>query len=156
MNEVIKNSQYCKDTIKLKSALESGFISLGERLMRIRDGRMWEGEWDSFAEYLAEIKVTEATASRLISVYGTFVIEDKMDETDLVAIGWSNLYSISLRSKDAEERKSYVDKGLVMPSADLRKELRSSPKIRSCAHSDTYAVRICRDCGESLGRVYEK
>ena len=144
---------FCNNTLQLKKTIESSFLVLGERLAKIRSERLWESNWDSWAEYLMEMKVTESTASRLISVYDKYVIEYKISEEKLANVGWSNLYEMIPLLKDKGSADEMIDKTSLMRKEDIREEIRSA---RHEAHEHEWTdlhLRICKKCGKKE-RVY--
>ncbi len=148
MNELTNKQahEFCLNTLKLKKTLESGFLSLGEKLKKIRDERLWESNWESFELYLEDARITPATASRLITVYETFVLDYGMKEESLGSIGWSVLYEISLKSETKSEAKEFVEKAMVMKRDDLMHELKSKKRNQDCKHPKKYQIEVCPDC----------
>lgn len=147
-----KNLEYCEKTLTLKSALEEGFVALGERLGRIRDEELYKPQWSTFAEFLEEMKLSEATASKMISIYQKFVIGFGIaPEKIALAGGWNPAYEISTFAQTKKEAVEWLEKSSTLTRQDLRKELqerKSGIPMKECKHKDTYTIKICRDCGE--------
>ena len=155
----ISKYNYCEETTKLKQSIEVSFITLGERLRRIRDEKLYEGQWETFALYLMDAKISEATASKLINIYQRFFVEWNFPSEKLVeAGGWTVVASLLPVCKTKEQAEEWMDKALVLSRPDLEKEIREvktgMPMI-TCKHSDSYMIKICRHCGERE-RIYEK
>ncbi|MDL5400733.1 hypothetical protein QSI00_24520, partial [Escherichia coli] len=72
------------------------FLLLGERLKKIRDEKLYIPSFEAFWCFAEEeIKLSESTCSRLISVYEKFILEWNIDPADVVAIGgWNEAYLI--------------------------------------------------------------
>lgn len=159
MNKEITNTNYCEETRKLKGALETGFIKLGERLKKIRDERLYEGRWNNFEEFVADMQMSEATASRLITVYSKFILEYGMDSDEIGSIGWSTLYVLAKSVDNKKEAKEFVEKALVCKRSDLEEELRekkAKANSRECEH-DYFEVHFkqCKKCGVRV-KIYNK
>lgn len=146
--DVDEQLEYCTTTLDLKKTIETSFIALGERLSKIRFESLWRSNWNSFAEYLMEMKINESTASRLISVYDTYVGNYKIDESKLAAIGWSNLYDMIPLVKTREKAEELVDKTSEMRKEDVREEIRAAKF--NCTDHDWVELHIqtCRICGK--------
>ena len=134
MSEIIP-TEYCAETIALKKTIESGFIVLSERLTRIKEERMWEGQWSSFSEYLAEMNITDSTATKLITVHKMYVQEYNLDDTLLMQAGWSNLYEIRhmVGGKKKEEVEDFVKQVSLLKRDDTRQMIREQQKP-NCEH----------------------
>ena len=148
MKELIAR-EFCDETIALKQTLESGFIVLGERLSRIKREQMWEGQWSSFAEFLHEMDINEATASRLMTVYETYVEQYNIEQQYLSGKSWYTLYEMRKlipENADTEKVKELVQSTDGMTRVGL-KELIRNQEHPECEH-EWYEVRIrqCRNC----------
>lgn len=88
----MKPIQYLRDTIKMVSHIESSFIELGMRLLKISDEKLYLGEYDTFNDFLLEANIKPAVASKLISVNKTFLVEGKVSPEKMASIGYSKLY----------------------------------------------------------------
>lgn len=154
--EIINPLDYCRSTIQLKETIETSFIALGERLARIRQGNLWEQEWGSWEEYVMELKMSPATASKLINVYETFVVKFQLPHDKLGATGWASLYEVLPLCTSKEKAEEMVEKATVLKRDDLRDEIREATK-GVCSHTNghTITLRICDDCGKKI-RVYEE
>lgn len=159
MDKKLTNYNYCQACIEWKEQIELAFIVLGEKLMNIRDKYMYVDSWESFDDYLKEIKMQPSVASRLITVYKKFVLEYELPVDRIAAAGgWSNAYEIIGKSKDREEALSWLER---FENADsektvgsIKKELRSGISRDDCPHSESYILKVCLKCGEKV-RVYE-
>lgn len=156
LNE-ISNHQYCVDTLVFKENLESGFLSLAKRLKKIRDENLFEPQWQSFGEYLNELKLTESKVSKLISVYELFVLDYDIEEKKLLeAGGWSNLYELTGVVHSKEEAESWIDRRINAFEPHFREEIRMARKGLPDDHIHTfYEIKICKDCGHRE-KIYPK
>lgn len=150
MTELAIASQFCAETIGLKRTLESGFIVLGERLAKIKKEELWRSQWDNFAAFLQEMDINEATASRLITVYTTYIEQYEMKQEELSGHSWYNLYQLrKVIPKDATP----VDvKKLVLSAGNLQRrdieQMIREEEHGECTH-DWFVVhfRQCKHCG---------
>ncbi len=147
----IKDFNFCKETAILKGTIESAFLSLGERLRRIRMERLYQGQWSSFEEYCLDMKMPESTASKLISIYEKFIVNFGIEpELLLAAGGWSSVAEIVPVVHSKEEALYWIDKATVLSRPDLRIEVRiarTGIPPEKCSHLNSYTLKICRDCG---------
>ena len=149
MNEITP-TDYCQETINLKKGLESGFIVLAERLAKIKQEEMWKEQWSSFSEYLAEMRITDATASKLIAVHRLYVEKYQIDEQLLVETNWSTLYEIRelVGEKPKAEVIQIIKDFSVLKRDDAREVLREA-KNGECLHDwREVHLRVCNKCNK--------
>lgn len=145
-----KNVSYLHKTIQLREQLEGGFLLLAERLKKIRDERMFRDEYDSFEDFLREIRISPATASKLIGVYEKFVILGDIAPEDLIKQGWTNLSIFLPLITSKKNAREIYDKVAPLDRTDAMRvyeEMKRGVDMGTCPHGDTYALEICRDCG---------
>lgn len=151
MSDIEKaNNDYCKEALKLKNTIEYSFIELGKRLRIIRDERKFEPEWEAFDDYLIEMRLTKGTASKLINIYERFVLEYKFPVAQLAEVGWSQLSEVLPVVKSKKDAEHWVHMAAQHPLRELRdeiKEKKTGIDQRTCKHSNSYTIRVCRDCG---------
>ena len=149
----IKAYDYCQETIAIKSHIENSYLVLCQRLHKIKSERLYEGSYTSWVLFLEEMKIDKFTAERMVKIYDTFVLKYAISPAKIEgAGGWSvvaELLPISNSKEEAEEALEYA-------TGALKKDVRiyvhqkrhgvSTDKL--CTHTDTYLVRICRDCGD--------
>ena len=82
------NESYLKETISLRHNIEGAFLELGERLNNIRSKAIWRGKYESYEEFLEDIKITPTIASSLVTVYTVYVLEHKVPIKKLSAVGY--------------------------------------------------------------------
>lgn len=151
--ELQNKNDYLEGTIKLKVNLEEGFLVLAERLYQISTANLWMGVYDSFELFLDELKVSPATASKLINVYKTFVIKFGMGTEELVKSGWSSLYQVIPLCVDAQSAKEWVEKSSLHTRKDLEIEVQEKKRGVSqyeCPHKNSYRIEVCKDCGSKI------
>lgn len=143
---------YCYETKKLVEQIESSFLVLAERLHKIYHQNLWQGEWDSWEEFTSDIKISRATASKLISVFDTYVLEYKMEPAELAAAGWSGLYELLPMVTDKSTAEECVTKATTLRREEIREELREHKHGR-CDHSELVEVHFmqCKHCGYRSG-----
>lgn len=144
-----KNHRFCLETMDFKQRIEIDFLQLGERLYRIREGRIYEPFWSDFDEFLMEMKISDSTASRLIGIWHKFVFQFKIATSQIAkAGGWSVVAEIMPACEDKRLAVHWLAKAQNLSVTDLRRELRESKSgidMRDCDH-DFYLLRCCRKC----------
>jgi len=154
----IQGYDYCQETISLKIKLETGFLLLGERLKKIRDGFLYQPQWESFDIYLDEIKIDPATASKLITIYTKFVLEYGIAPEEIAAAGsWSNAYEISTVAKTKEDVTRWLEESKDRTPKDTKIELRKVKTGKdpdNCKH-EWVSIRYCSHCN-TKEKIYDK
>lgn len=89
----MKPADYLRDTIDVVKQIETRFFELGKRLWRINQEKMWQGEYDSFHQFLNEIGVNHGMATMLMKNYQYYILEGKQKPKDLIEVGYSKLYA---------------------------------------------------------------
>lgn len=122
-----QNHEFCKETMVFKQKLELHYLEFGKRLMEIRDGQLYRPYWTTFGDYLMEMKKNEAWASRIITVYETFVLKFQIPEKHLVAAGgWSMLYEVIPVATNKKKALEWVKRAAEHPQYELRAEIREA------------------------------
>lgn len=153
----LANFNFCEETLKLKSNIEEGFLELGKRLMTIRDGEMYKGQWQDFPEFLADMRLSEGAASKLINIYKKFVVEYNFPQESLAIAGVGNLGNVLARVSDKESAAHWLHLASTLSREDLAKEIKESKTgilMATCMSHDYYALRVCRTCGDKV-KLYE-
>ena len=149
MNAIkINNHKYLTDTVALKETIETGFLNLAERLYKIRQDRIWEGEYDNLEEFLMELDITAPTCSKLCSIYENWVVKGKVSIELLAGTSWSTLYLTVPRLQNESAKDVLEDVKLLTRKdiVDKSKEI----KYPNCKHTNFYTLKICEDCGKSF------
>lgn len=152
MNTEIKNLDYCTDALRLKKNIEMNFIILGEHLFKIREEKIYQGQWDSFLEFLDEMNLAESTANKIINIFKTFVIQYNIPKQTLVeAGGWTKLYATLPMVNSKKDADYWIEQSKILTMSDLSKEVRerkTGVEMRKCNHKNSYTISICKDCGQ--------
>lgn len=153
-----QNLKYCTDTINLKKEIEQSFLTLGEHLYNIKRDEMFLPQWSSWDEYVTEIKMSLNMANKLIQIYETFILEYKFAPEDITtAGGWTVVAEILPVIENRDDAENWLNMASELTRDDLRKEVKeakSGVEMATCAHADTYIIRICRCCGNKE-EIYE-
>ncbi len=154
----LKNYDYCQEAIALKKTIETSFLSLGERLARIRDDRLFVGQWETFEIFLEDAKVSPATASKLINIYQRFYLEWGFKAQSLVdAGGWSVIATLLPVCRTKDEAQNWLQIAQIKSRSDLEKDIKEQKTgidMSTCSHGDSYSIQVCRTCGDRL-RIYD-
>ena len=148
--ELADGYEYCKETLALRVVLEQGFITIGERLHNILEKKLYESNWDSWGEFLEDLRIDNTTASKLIKIYRVFVLEYGINRKQLALVGRESAYEITSVVKNKKEAVEWLKKGQDLKRDDIRlaiKELKSGVLQADCDH-DWYRLEICRKCGD--------
>ena len=149
----ITNHKYLSETVELKSTIEQSFLVLAERLYKIRSERLWDGEYDTFDEFLLELDLSAATCSKLCLIYKHWVLKAGVKVEALGKCAWSSLYeAIPLLEKRnpnelAEELK-------LLTRSDTIEKIREF-KHSDCKHKNVYTLIVCKDCGKRV-KTYDE
>lgn len=146
MTTTLANRQYLEETLVLKENLEKGFLHLGERLYRIKNERLWDIDYGSYAEFLMAAKISEATASKLVAIYSKFVLEFGMSYDALAPCSWSSLYQLLPLATSKEKATELVHEASTLKRGDVEEKLREM-NHPDCRHTNTFTIKVCRDCG---------
>lgn len=143
---------FCMETLELKLTLEKDFVELGRRLFKIKSDGLWQGGWESWPEYLQEIKLKDSTASRLIRIYEQFVLQCGFAPAQIAkAGGWTVLAETLPMIKSREDAVYWFEVASGMRNrTDLRRTLheeKHGTNMMTCEHKDTFTIQICRTCG---------
>lgn len=150
--EIEENYGYCKETLTFKGKLEEGYLILAKRLKKIRDERLFAQGWEYFADFLEEMHMSEATASKMIQIYEKFVLGWGFNSEDLLkAGGWSSIAeTLPVVHSRADAEDALLQAG-TLTRADLRRyvtEKKSGKPMELCLHAESYNINICKTCGE--------
>ncbi len=148
----VRNHEYCTDTLRLKGGLEESFLELAKRLMSIRDEQKYAPQWDSFPSFLDEAKLSESTASKLITIYRKFVLEFQIPERRLLdAGGWTAVAEFAPMVNNRTDAETWLDRSSVLSRTDLRREITEAKRgvdQASCNHQfDLLSINVCSECG---------
>lgn len=159
MSKELTNYNRCLEVIDFKKNIELMFLELGKALMDIRDNSYFLSNWESFEDYLNEMKIAPSVASRLITVYRTMVLEYEF-EPKLIANagGWSNAYEIIKVSPTKDDARRWLedsDNRLPKDTKALLRQAKTGISEDDCPHSDTYTIKVCRRCNAKI-REYEE
>lgn len=145
------NQQFCQETLALKNNIEVNFLELGKRLAVIRDEEKFYPQWENWADYCDEAKLSESTASRLIGIYQKFVVDFGISPQKIVdAGGWSRAAKILPMSKSKEQVEELLHKSSLMTQTDFFRtlaETKNGVDQRTCRHDFVEVhLKSCRLC----------
>lgn len=154
------NFEYCQDTLKAKYDLELSYLDLASRLYNIHRESMFEPNYETFDEFLEELKISRFTANRLINIWSRFILEFKIRPKVLaLAGGWSIVAEILPHVENKKQAEHWLHEAQGMRQRDLRKNLKEKSTgidMRVCKHRDYEVITFkkCNHCGETI-RIYE-
>ncbi len=153
------NFEYCTETLSLKNRLELSYLELAERLHKIQLNRMYEPNYDTFDDFLQEMKISFATASKLINIWVRFVIKFKIAPRMLAdAGGWSVVAEILPYANSKTSAERWLRAAGSNTRSDLRKslmEVKTGIDMSTCKHArvEIITYQKCNDCGDTQ-RIY--
>lgn len=162
MNEITaqNNFNYITDTIALKNSIEISYINLAQRLNEILVKRMWEPNYESFEEFLEDIKISGKKAHRMILMWNKLVVEYQIPEHKIItAGGWTVVETVMQYARDRATAEEWLEIAQHNTRSDLRKlilEAKTGIKMELCSHKNKEVITFerCLDCGDSR-RLYE-
>lgn len=146
----VTNHSYLQETISLREELEGAFLILAERLYKIREERLWEGEYVDFNEFIRETRLSKATVSKLTGIYEKFILLGGIPREEVAKTGWSNISLFLPMIQSKKDARDIFDKIAPLDRTDCERtyrEMKSGVSMGECKHGDIYTLDICRDCG---------
>ena len=127
---------------------------MGKRLKKIREDRLYEGSYETFAEFLKEMDISEGTASKIIAVQSFYGDKHNINRKKLAEAGWSKLYSLlKLTDEDDSSKKveAIVEKGITLWRSDIEDEIREH--VTGCVNhqwGERIVLRKCIHCSKKI------
>jgi hypothetical protein len=151
----LANYEICQQALDAKKNIESRFIELGGMLHRIKEERLFEDGWTSWAEFEMELKLPSSTISRLIRIYQIFILRYQFQALELAGVGGWTLIAEYLPligpETPREEVSDWIGTASRMTRQDVRRgifEAKTGISMDECAHENTFQVTVCSDCGD--------
>ncbi len=154
-----RNHTYLAKTIEMKLAIEGGYLVLAQRLAKIREEELYSPEYDNFQGFLDEMNISEATASKMISIWSRLVVEYEIPKERLIeAGGWSQIAELLPYAKDKDTTIKLLDKIAGLQPGDARRairEMKTGIEMDKCKHDwNEIHLKQCKKCGERQ-KIYE-
>lgn len=123
--------------------------------MNIRKDNLWTAGYESFIDFLEDARMSESTASKLITIYEKLVLKFGYSPEKLSqAKDWSNIYLVTTLADTKESAEEWLQKSELMRSKDFRIAATEKKKGIECATHNFYTIRVCHNCGLKE-KVYE-
>ena len=120
---MLQPNDFCRDTIELVKAIETRFLELGARLYKIAEEKLWEGQYESFNDFLQNASINKGTASKLVSIHRSYVVEGGVKVEQLAGVPYTNLYqAIPMIEKEGAARVATLAETLT--KEEIKEELR--------------------------------
>lgn len=116
-------SEYLRECVDLVRQIETRFLELGARLFNIREKKLWQGTYDSYAEFLEAARISESQASIFANIHKHYVLEGGVPEERLALIGYSNLHT-AMPLIEKEGIESAVVKAQTLTRSEIKDEVR--------------------------------
>lgn len=143
--------EFLEETREMAITTSFANILLAGRLYRIKEEKLWQAGYDSWDDYLMDLKVKPAKATKLMKVHKKFILDYGIKPEKAAEVGYTVLYNAHNVIEDKEDAKEFVENAIKMTSTDTTRiieERKAVNKIEDCEHKNTYTVRICKDCGD--------
>lgn len=152
----LEKYDYCQNAIELKQHAEVTFVALAGHLYKIREERLWEGGYTSFDEFCDELRMSQSTISKLISIYKVFIVELGFTDDEIAKSGgWSVLAETLPLISSRSVAEHWLGLTTTLSLRDIRKEVLEAKNgiittstTTTCMHPNQYIVEICPDCGK--------
>lgn len=149
MTAITEQEQYafCNKALSLKEMIESSFVHLGQLLYEIKENRHYEAGFDSWGTFLMEMRMSQAVASKLMTIYKTLVLEYKVEPAKIAqAGGYSVVYELMPLMTDKKSANEWIKKAASMTRLAIKQEKAEAmgeqePKV--CEHD---FCTMCREC----------
>ncbi len=149
---------YCTKTLDLKTKIESAFLELGERMMKIRDEELYKGQFETWDLFLEDMKMSQAMASKIINIYEKLIVQYAIPQERLLqAGGWSQLAECLGHIHSREDAEEIIQLSIDHSRKDLRDILTERKKgvaQDTCKH-ESYEISVCRKCGIKIKTIKE-
>lgn len=150
MSNEITPIDYLNTTLSLRNQIEAGFLELGKRLHTIKSGELWKANYSTYQEFLAEMRFSEATDSKLRTIYQRFILEYKLPVEKLSQIGWSSLYMLATKVDDKQTALDIIEYGRDLKRDDFADAVRSATVgAHRCLDTKKVVLIICGICGKA-------
>lgn len=152
------NFDYCKETLELKLGLENKYLELAMRLHKIFNERMYEPNYETFGDFIEELKMSRSKGSALVNIWQRLVVDWKIKK-ELIsnAGGWTKVYEFLPLMKNKDQAVAWLQKSKDLSQSDIRKEKQEAKTgipMATCKHPDYVIFRRCVACGDTE-RIYD-
>lgn len=133
----------------LQSATNTAFITTGELLYKIRTEKLWQQAYESYDDFLMELRMSKGTASKLAKIYKVFVLDANLPTEEVARASWSTLGAI-LPHITPSNAAEWLNKAILLSRTDILRELKEQETgipMTDCKHEKTHTIAICDDCG---------
>ncbi len=118
----------------VKKTLEDDFITFAQILFEIKRTKAFKHKgYKNFKEFIEkEYNLSNAFASKLISVYEIFIEELDVDEMSVKEIGFDKLGMIKplVKNSSYEVAEAWIEKAEQLNTADLREEIKKERDLK--------------------------
>ncbi len=111
-------------------------------LWKIKKEELWKGNYDSFSDFLRDVKVSDGTASKLIAVVEHFCVQGGFSHAKIEGTDYEKLYMAIRYPGDTEKQLAAAQ---TLSRSELRHEILNEND--DCEHE---AIQICRKCNQRL------
>lgn len=151
MNELQLNEvdarEFLRKAGELVTTIETTYLELGARLFTIRETGIWKVQYDSYEDYLEDIKVRPSKATMVTTVHEHYKLKGGFKDETLAKIGYSKLYaSVPLIESDGIDLA--LSKALTLRRKDIEDEVRVLKHGEHTHQLGTDRFGVCNTCGK--------
>lgn len=119
-------TKYLESARLLADSPSKNFVNLGEYLLYIRGQKLYSPQYRSFYDYVNDIGLSRATATKLIIVYTVFIACLDYSHDYISKVGqWSWLYEVAKFAKNKKNAAFWIAEIRVCKNrTDLRKRIK--------------------------------
>jgi hypothetical protein len=140
---MIPSTSILDDTARCFSSARQSLITGAAGLYKIKEESLWQERYGSYAEYLEDIQVSQGMASKLVSTYQFYVLDNGLSQAKLENIDHEKLY-LALKLPGTAEKK--LASAQTLSRQELRQEVKDPNE--ECLHDNQGT--ICFDCHKKL------
>lgn len=157
-NLFLERHNYLEETVSLRDELEKGFLVLAERLLKIKNERLYESAYDTFEDFIAELRLSRSTCYKIISVYEKFILLGELNPHEVARFGWGNLSLFTKLIDTKEKAKEVFDQVSPLGRSDALKtlqEMKTGISMTTCQHTwQKICFNECTTCGDRA-KIYD-
>ena len=141
--EVVASPEvFLRETASLYKDISNRYFELAARLSHIRGQHLWKNGYESFSDYLDDTKISQATASKLIQVYESYILPGHFTPMQLDGTPYSSLYEAIPLLKQHNPQE-VVEMAKRLTRDEIKSEVKDD-KHPDCEHVQT--IVICVKC----------
>lgn len=108
-----ENKELCDKALDTDYTLSVGEFIMGGLLDKIRENQSYQPQWDTFSEFLMELRsMKEGKVSKLMTIDRNIIKPYDIPLTDIAEVGVSNSYHVAKENFDEETTRTWLERGI--------------------------------------------